>query len=139
MSLPRRDLPGLPDPTLQPPTVAESGDPFAALRIAHLLARIPRGTQVRVRDIVDRLNAEYVDWSFSRRVVLDAILQLQSNWMSDYRTAEGILLGEDATGATVTVEDTSRVDPWIVEQVARLRAACLDELRTFARDEGATP
>ena len=139
MSLSLRDLPGLPDPTIQPPTVAESGDPFAAVRVVHLLARIPRGTPVRVRDIVDRLNAEYVDWSFSRRVVLDAILQLQSNWMSDYRTAEGILLEEDATGPTLTLEDTSRVDPWVVEQVARLRAECVEQLRAFARDEGGIP
>ena len=38
-----RDTPGLPDPHLLPPQVAEVGDPFAELRVVHLLARIPRG------------------------------------------------------------------------------------------------
>ena len=134
-----RETPGLPDPHVQPPTVAAAGDPFASLRVVHLLARLPRGRPVRLRDIVDRLNADYVDWSFSRQVVADAILQLQANWMSDYRNAEGIVLSEDPTGATVTIEDTSRVDPWIVRQADRLAAACRDQLRAFAVEEGATP
>jgi hypothetical protein len=134
-----RETPGLADPTLQPPTIAESGDSFAALRVVHLLARIPRGTPIRVRDLVDRLNAEYVDWSFSRPVVIDAILQLQSNWMSDYRTVEGIKVDEDPAGATVTIEDSSRVEPWIRRQVERLAGECRERLRAFAIDEGAIP
>ncbi len=134
-----RDLPGLPDPAIEPPKVAESGDPFAALRVVHLLARMPRGEAVRVRDLVDRLNALYVDWAFSRRVVLDTIIQLQANWMADYRNAEGILLGEDETGPTLTVEDTTRVDPWIARQVGRLAGLCRDRLRAFAIEEGAIP
>jgi hypothetical protein len=134
-----RDVPGLPDPNLQPPAVAESGDPFAGVRIVHLLARIPRGRPVRVRDIVDRLNAEHLGWSFSRPVVLDAILQLQANWMADYGNADGIVLGDDEAGPTVMLEDTSRVDPWIVRQVSRLAAACERQLRDFATTEGAIP
>ena len=134
-----RDTPGLPDPRLQPPTIAGSGDPFSAVRVAHLLARIPRGVPVRVRDLVDRLNAEYVDWSFSRSVVIDVIVQIQANWMSDYRNAEGIRLGEDPTGPTVEIEETSRVDPWIARQVERLAAECRERLRAFAIEEGAIP
>ena len=134
-----REIPDLPDPHLQPPTLAESGDPFAALRIAHLMARLPRGVPVRLRDIVDRLNAEYVDWSFSRRVVIDTILQLQANWMADYRSAEGIVVGEDAAGPTVTIEDSSRVDPWLIRQVDRLALEAREKLRAFAIEEGAIP
>ena len=134
-----REIPDLPDPHLQPPTIAESGDPFAAVRVAHLLARLPRGVPVRVRDIVDRLNAEYVDWSFSRAVVTDVIVQLQANWIADYQSAEGIRLGEDVSGPTVEIEATSRVDPWIVRQVERLAAACRERLRAFAVEEGAIP
>jgi phage-related baseplate assembly protein len=130
---------GLPDPTLQPPTVAESGDPFASLRVVHLLARIPRGRPVPVRDVVDRLNAEYVDWSFSRPVVVDAIVQLQANWMADYRSSAGIVLDEGPTGATVTIEESSRVDPWIVRQAERLAALCTERLRAFAVEEGSIP
>ena len=36
MSLDLLDVQSLPDPNLQPPTIAQAGDPFAALRIAHL-------------------------------------------------------------------------------------------------------
>jgi hypothetical protein len=130
---------GLPDPNIQPPTIAQSGDPFAALRVVHLVARVPRGRPIRVRDLVDRLNADYLDWSFTRRVVLDGIVQLQSNWLSDYRTRDGILLEEGEAGPELTVEDSSRVDPWIVRQVERLAAECREVLRTFARDQGGLP
>jgi len=134
-----RETPGLPDPNLQPPSIAEPGDPFSAVRVAHLLARIPRGQPVRIRDVVDRLNAEHLGWAFSRPVVVDTVVQLQANWMADYRNADGIVLARDDTGDTVTIEDTSRVDPWIVRQVARLVAACEKQLREFAVTEGATP
>ena len=134
-----RDLSGLPDPNLQPPTSAEPGDPFAELRVVHLLARIPRGESVRLRDLVDRLNAEYVDWSFSRRVVMAAIIQLQANWMADYRNSEGITLTEGPQGPVVTIEDSTRVDPWILRQADRLSCACTERLRAFAVEEGVTP
>ena len=134
-----RDVPGLPDADIRPPVVAESGDPFAALRIVHLLAQVPRGQPVRVRDAVDALNARWLDWSFDRRVVLDAIVQLQANWMTDYRTVEGIRIGSDAHGETVWIEDSSRVDPWFVMQARALAEACGDRLREFARDEGGIP
>ena len=134
-----RELSGLADPNVQPPTVADSGDPFAALRVVHLIARLPRGQAVRVRDVVDRLNADYVDWAFSRAVVVDAIVQLQSNWLSDYRTRDGLLLEDGDAGPELTIEDSSRVDPWIRRQVERLAAECRELLRTFARDQGALP
>ena len=134
-----RTTPDLPDPNLQPPTIAEPGDPFAALRIVHLVARLPRGESVRVRDVVDRLNADYVDWSFSRGAVIAAIVQLQSNWLADYRNSDGIVLDEDASGATVRIEDTPRVDGWIARQCRRLEEACTERLRAFAVEEGAIP
>lgn len=134
-----RETPHLPDPHVSPPTIAQSGDPFAALRVVHLVARLPRGASVRLRDVVDRLNAEYVDWSFSRPVVADTLVQLQANWMADYRNTAGIVLGEDDSGATVRIEDTARVDPWIVRQAERLWQECHEELRRFAVEEGGTP
>ena len=134
-----RELSGLPDPNIPPPTVAVSGDPFAALRVVHLVARLPRGRAIRVRDVVDRLNADYLDWSFSRGVVVDAIVQLQANWLSDYRTRDGILLEDGPAGPELTIEDSSRVDPWIVRQVDRLVTECREALAVFARDQGALP
>ncbi len=134
-----RSTPGLPDAHLQPPTVAEAGDPFSELRVVELLARVPRGTSVRIRDVVDQLNADYLDWSFSRSVVVAAVVQLQANWRSDYRNSDGIELTDGEVGPELAIEDSSRVDPWIVRQVERLRAACLEELRSFALEEGAAP
>jgi hypothetical protein len=74
---------GLPDPNIAPPVVAESGDPFTAVRVIDLLARLERGHPVRIADIADRLNVEYLDWAFSASVVADVALQLQANWMAD--------------------------------------------------------
>lgn len=131
-----RETSGLADPTLRPPTIADAGDPFAELRVVHLVARLPRGEAVRVRDVVDRLNQDYLDWSFSRTVVVSAVIQLQSNWQSDYRNSDGIVLRDGVAGPELIVEESSRVDPWVVRQVDRLHAACLEQLREFAIDEG---
>ncbi len=131
-----RETAGLPDPHIQPPIVAEAGDPFSELRVVHLLARLPRGSAVRVRDVVDRLNADYLDWSFSRDVVVAAVVQLQANWLTDYRNSDGIVLTDGPVGAEVTIEDSSRVDPWIVRQAERLSDACGARLSTFAVEEG---
>jgi hypothetical protein len=126
----------LPNPNIAPPTVAESGDPFAALRIAHLLARIPLGVPVRLRDVVDRLNAEYLDWSFSRSVIAAVCVQLQANWVADYRTTLGFELRDGERGEELVIEDSPRAGGWLVRQVERLAAECNDELRAFARNEG---
>lgn len=123
----------MPDPDVHPPVVAESGDPFAALRVIDLVARIERGRPVRLDDLVDRLNATHLDWIFDRTVVADVLLQLQANWMTDYRNASGIVLDDGPLGPTVTLEDTSRVDPWIVRQAQREAAACHERLSAFAR------
>jgi hypothetical protein len=132
-----RETPGLPDLDLRPPVVAEAGDPFSELRVVHLLARLPRGAAIRVRDIVDRLNAEHLDWSFSPEVVIAATIQLGANWMTDYRNSDGLVLQEGTAGPELVIEDSSRVDPWIVRQAQRLHDTCRERLRTFAIDEGA--
>ena len=124
---------GLPDPALVPPTIAESGDPFAALRIVDLLARIERGRPIRVADVVDRLNATYVDWIFPATVVTDVALQLQANWMTDYRNSAGIVVEDGEYGPTIAIEDSSRVDPWIVRQAQREAGACRERLDAFSR------
>ena len=129
---------GMPTELPAPPVVAESGDPFAALRVVDLAARIPRGVPVRLASIVDRLNATHLDWLFSERVVADALLQLQANWMADYRNVSGIVLDEGPGGATVTIEDSTRVDSWIVRQAARLAGECRAELDEFSRRDRLT-
>lgn len=126
----------LPDPNLHPPVVAESGDPFAALRVVHLLAREPAGRPIPLGELVARLNREHLDWAFSTRVVADVIVQLQANWMTDFRTTEGVRLEDGPSGPVLEMEDSSRVGPWLAAQAWRLHAACSDQLREFARGEG---
>ena len=111
---------GLPDPDIAPPTIAESGDPFTAVRVIDLLARLERGRPVRLADIVDRLNATYLDWLFPAPVVADVVLQLQAEL--DGRLPQQLAAScvEDGPyGPTLTIEDSSRVDPWIVRQAQR--------------------
>ena len=88
---------------------------------------------VRVAAIVDRLNATYVDWIFPASVVVDVALQLQANWMTDYRNASGIVVEDGDYGPTIAIEDSSRVDPWIVRQALREAAACRERLDAFSR------
>jgi hypothetical protein len=115
---------GLPEPTLAPPVIAESGDPFAALRVIELLARIERGRPARIADLVDRLNATYLD---------DVAVALQANWMADYRNSSGIVIEDGSYGPTIEIEESSRVDPWIVRQAEREATACRDRLAAFSR------
>jgi hypothetical protein len=136
--LDRRPLPpGFPGERPQPPVIAESGDPFAGLRIIDAVARLERGREVRLDDLVDRLNAVHLDWLFPRPVVVDALIALQANWQADYRSGSGIVVEEGERGATVQVEDTSKMDPWLVAQAERLARACRETLRAFARRDTA--
>jgi hypothetical protein len=130
--------PGLPDPAIAPPTVAEAGDPFSAVRVIDLLARIERGRPIRLEDVADRLNASYLDWLFPVAVVADVAVQLQSNWMADYRSSAGIALEDGPHGPTITIEDSSRVDPWIVRQGQREAESCRRRLAEFSRRDRPT-
>ena len=54
---------------------AEAGDPFTAVRVIDLLARIERGRPTRLADIADRLNATYLDWLFPFDAILAVAVQ----------------------------------------------------------------
>lgn len=136
---PLRPAPGgLPDPHIAPPTVAESADPFTTIRVVDLLARVERGRSVRIADLVDRLNATWLDWLFTLPVVSDVALQLQANWMTDYRNSSGIVIEDGPHGRTLTIEDSSRVDPWIVRQAQREAESCRKRLAEFSRRDRPT-
>jgi hypothetical protein len=129
---------GLPDPAITPPTIAEAGDPFTAIRVIDLLARLERATPIRLSDVVDRLNATWLDWLFTVPVVADVALQLQSNWMADYRNGSGIVVEDGPLGPTIAIEDSSRVDPWIVRQARREATSCTERLAEFSRRDRPT-
>jgi hypothetical protein len=136
VALELRDGGGLPDPNVDPPVVAESGDPFAGLRVAHLIARLPRGATVRLSDLVDRLNADYLDWSFSRNVVAAVAVQLAANWQADFRTSLGFEVASGERGDELRVEDSARAVTWLASQVERYAAECEARLQAFAREHG---
>ena len=125
--------PGIPDPNVTPPVVAEPGDPFAVLRVLELVARLERGRPVLLDDLVASLNARYLDWAFDRAVVADALVGLQVNWMADFRNASGIVLDDGAYGPFLTLEETARVSAWLVEQAQRSAAECRRQLSEFSR------
>lgn len=127
---------GLSDVELQPPTIAAAGDPFTAARVIRLAACLDRGRPLRIDDIAAALNARYLDWAFRPAVVTDVLLQLQANWMVDYRNGSGIVVSDGPYGTTLTVEDSSRVDPWIVRQLERELTACRAVLDDFSRRDG---
>lgn len=129
---------GLPDPNIHPPTIGEAGDPFTSLRVIDLLARLERGRPQRLADVADRLNAMHLDWMFLVPVVADVALQLQGNWMADYRNSSGIVIEDGSTGPALTIEDSSRVDPWIIRQAQRAAADCTERLAEFSRRDRPT-
>ena len=124
---------GLPDPEIDPPTIGEARDPFTTVRVLDLIARLERGRPQRVADVADRLDALHLDWLFPASVVADVALQLQANWMADYRNSSGIVVEDGPAGPTLTIEDSSRVDPWIVRQAQRAATECTERLVEFSR------
>ena len=128
--------PGLPDPNVAPPVVAEPGDLFAVLRVLELVARVERGRPVLLDDLVASLNARYLDWVFNRAVVVDALVGLHANWMADFRNASGIVLEDGPYGPALTLEETARVSAWLVGQAQRTAARCREQLAEFSRRDG---
>ena len=120
-----------------PPVIAEARSPFSAVRVAALLLVRPRGGGERVAAVAYALNAAHTDWLFETRVVADELLQLQSNWFSDFRTTTGFTLSDSPNGALLHLEDSSRMTGWLQRQVEKAEAACRAELDNFARTDRA--
>ncbi|MGH2357082.1 MAG: hypothetical protein ACRDGJ_03590 [Candidatus Limnocylindria bacterium] len=130
---------GLPDPNLAPPQIARSGDPFAALRVVHFLARLRRNATLQLRDVLTALNATYIDWSFSEKVLLAELVQLQSNWAISFHGDDRIVLDRNERGHTLLIVDSSKMGAFLVSEARRLAEACDEELRRFAVSEGISP
>jgi hypothetical protein len=129
---------GMPDPNLVPPQVARSGDPFARLRVVHFISRLSRNTTHQLRDVVTALNAAFLDWSFTERVVLAELVQLQANWSISFHGDDRIILDRNERGHTLLIVDSSRMTPFLVAQGRAAAQACEDELRRFTLGDGIT-
>jgi hypothetical protein len=129
---------GLPEPDLSPPQIARVGDPFAALRLVAFLARLRRNETLQLRDVVAALNAAYLDWYFSEKVVLASVVQLQANWSISYHGDDRIVLDRNERGHTLLIVDSTKMTPFLIAQANRLRDECDEELRRFALGDGVT-
>ena len=126
----------MPDPHLAPPQLARSGDPFAALRVVHFVARLRRNETLQVRDVATALNAEFLDWYFSEKVVLAEIVQLQANWSISFHGDDRIVLDRNERGHTMLIVDSTKMSSFLVGEARRLAEACQDELRRFTLGDG---
>ena len=130
---------GMPDPALAPPQIARSGDPFAALRLVHFLSRVRRNETLQLRDVVNALNATYLDWYFSEKVVLAEVVQLQANWAISFHGDDRIVLDRNERGHTLLLTDSAKMSSFLVNEGRRLADACSEELRRFTLGDGVSP
>jgi hypothetical protein len=126
----------MPDPQLTPPQLARSGDPFAALRIVHFVSRLRRNETLQVRDVVAALNAEFLDWYFSEKVVLAELVQLQANWAISFHGDDRVVLDRNERGHTLLITDSTKMSSFLVSEARRLADACEAELRRFTLGDG---
>jgi hypothetical protein len=127
---------GMPAPDLVPPQIARAGDPFAALRIVHFVSRLRRNETHQLRDVVTALNAEFLDWSFSEKVVLAELVQLQANWGISFHGDDRIVLDRNERGHTLLIVDSQKMSAFLVAEAKRLAEACEAELRDFSLGDG---
>ncbi len=127
---------GMPDPQLAPPQLARSGDPFASLRIVHFVSRLRRNDTLQLRDVVTALNAEFLDWYFSEKVVLAELVQLQANWGISFHGDDRIVLDRNERGHTLLIVDSTKMTTFLVNEARRLTDAGADELRRFTLGDG---
>jgi len=130
---------GMPDPNPTPPQIARGGDPFAALRIVHFVSRLQRNETLQVRDVVAALNAAYLDWFFSERVVLAELVQLQANWAISFHGDDRIVLDRNERGHTLLIVDSTKMGSFLVNEARRLAEACDEKLRRFTLGDGLSP
>lgn len=130
---------GMPDPSVAPPQIARSGDPFARLRIVHFVSRLPRNTTLQLRDVVTALNAAFLDWYFTEKVVTAELVQLQANWSISFHGDDRIVLDRNERGRTLLIVDSSRMGAFLVAEAKRAADDADDELRRFTLGDGVSP
>jgi len=128
----------MPDPDLTPPQFARAGDPFARVRVLHFVSRLRRNSALQLRDVVAALNAAYLDWYFSEKVVLAELVQLQANWAISFHGEDRIVLDRNERGHTLLIVDSTKMAAFFVSEARRAVEACEEEQRRFTLGDGAT-
>jgi hypothetical protein len=129
---------GMPEPDLVPPQIARVGDPFARVRILHFTSRLRRNAPLQLRDVVAALNAAYLDWYFSEKVVLAELVQLQANWAISFHGEDRIVLDRNERGHTLLIVDSTKMSAFFVSEARRAVEACEEEQRRFTLGDGST-
>ncbi len=129
---------GMPAPDIAPPQLARTGDPFARLRLIHFASRLRRNATLQLRDVVVALNAAYLDWAFTEKVVLAELVQLQANWSISFHGEDRIVLDRNERGHTLLIVDSTKMTPFLVGEAQRAVEACDEELRRFTLGDGVT-
>ena len=129
----------MPEPDLIPPQIARVGDPFARLRILHFVSRLRRNAALQLRDVVAALNAAYLDWYFSEKVVLAELVQLQANWAISFHGEDRIVLDRNERGHTLLLVDSTKMSAFLIGQARQAVEACEEELRRFTLGDGTSP
>ena len=127
---------GMPQPDLTPPQIARVGDPFARLRILHFVSRLRRNAALQLRDVVAALNAAFLDWYFSEKVVLAELVQLQANWAISFHGEDRIVIDRNERGHTLLIVDSTKMSAFFVSEARRAVEACEEELRRFTLGDG---
>jgi hypothetical protein len=104
----------------------------------HFTSRLHRNRTHQLRDVVAALNAEFLDWSFSEKVVLAEVVQLQANWGISFHGDDRIVLDRNERGHTLLVTDSTKMTSFFVSEARRLAEACNEELRRFTLGDGIT-
>jgi len=126
----------MPDPDLTAPQIARVGDPFARVRIVHFVSRLRRNTALQLRDVVAALNATYLDWYFSEKVVLAELVQMQANWAISFHGDDRIVLDRNERGNTLLIVDSTKMSAFFVSEARRAVEACEEEQRRFTLGDG---
>jgi hypothetical protein len=103
------------------------------------VSRLRRNESLQVRDVVTALNAEFLDWYFSEKVVLAELVQLQANWSISFHGDDRIVLDRNERGHTLLVVDSTKMSTFLVNEARRLAEACNEELRRFTLGDGTAP
>jgi hypothetical protein len=100
------------------------------------VSRLRRNETLQLRDVVAALNAEFLDWYFSEKVVLAELVQLQANWGISFHGDDRIVIDRTDRGHTLQITDSTKMNSFLVAEARRLAEACSEELRRFTLGDG---
>jgi len=100
------------------------------------VSRLRRNETLQLRDVAAALNAEFLDWYFSEKVLLAELVQLQANWGISFHGDDRIVLDRNERGHTLLVIDSTKMSTFLINEARRLAEACAEDQRRFTLGDG---